>query len=182
MATDKRDGVEVVRGGPADVPAILRLLDEAQDWLAALGRTGQWGTDHWSGRPAAADRFTRLATDGVVWLAVDPAARRTGGRPLGVVITTTEPPEYVPRVAEPEHYIALLVTSRACLGAGIGATLLAHARAEALAAGIGLLRVDCYDGDDHRLVAYYEKQGFTPVGTFTARDGTWPGRLLARRL
>ncbi|ANZ40763.1 hypothetical protein BBK82_37005 [Lentzea guizhouensis] len=169
----------VVRGGPADVPAILRLLDAAQDWLATLGRTGQWGTGHFSGSPAAVGRFTRLATAGTVWLAVDGArgARGDGGEaaaagePLGVVIIATEP----------EHYVALLVTSRAHLGAGVGTTLLTHARAQARAAGVGLMRVDCYDGDDHRLVAYYEKQGFTPIGTFTARNGTWPGRLLALR-
>lgn len=168
--------MDVVKGGPADVPAIMRMLDDAQDWLASLGRTGQWGTDHWSQNPSAVDRFTRLATSGTVWLGLvhDDVA--------GVIITSVTPPDYVPPACEPEHYVSLLVTARAFAGAGVGAALLAHARAEARAAGVGLLRVDCYDGDDHRLVAYYEKQGFTPVTTFTARNGTWPGRLLAQRV
>jgi GNAT superfamily N-acetyltransferase len=167
--------MDVGRGGPDDVPAIMRMLDDAQDWLASLGRTGQWGTDHWSGVPAAVDRFTALATSATVWLA------RIDGEVAGVVIISTTPPGYVPPAAEPEHYVSLLVTARAFAGAGVGAALLAHARAEARAAGVGLLRVDCYDGDDHRLVAYYEKQGFTSIATFTARNGTWPGRLLALR-
>ena len=168
--------MDVVKGGPADVPAIMRMLDDAQDWLAARGRTGQWGTDHWSASPAAVDRFTQLASTGTVWLAV------ADELPAGVIITSTTSPDYVPPAPEPEHYVSLLVTARAFTGAGVGATLLAHARTQARAAGVGLLRVDCYDGDDHRLVAYYEKQGFTPVATFTARNGTWPGRLLAQRL
>jgi GNAT superfamily N-acetyltransferase len=169
-------GVVVVRGGPADVPVIMRMLDDAQDWLATQGRTGQWGTDHWSGMPAAVDRFTELATSATVWLAtIDGAA-------AGVIITSVTPPDYVPPAPEPEHYVSLLVTARAFAGAGVGATLLAHARTEARAAAVGLLRVDCYDGDDHRLVAYYEKQGFTSIATFQARNGTWPGRLLAQRL
>ncbi len=171
-----------MRGGPADVPAIMRMLDDAQEWLASLGRTGQWGTDHWSGIPSAVDRFTRLATKGTVWLAEidgDSEPERVIG---GVLITSTTPPDYVPPAAEPEHYISLLVTARSFAGAGVGAALLAHARTEARAAGIRLLRVDCYDGDDHRLVAYYEKQGFTSVATFTAKNGTWPGRLLMQRV
>lgn len=168
--------MELLRGGPADVPQIMRLLDDAQAWLAALGRTGQWGTDPWSQVPAAVDRFTRLATTGTVWLA------QLDGATAGVLITSTTPPDYVPSASEPEHYISLLVTARDHAGAGVGARLLAHARAEARAAGVGLVRVDCYDGDDHRLVAYYEQQGFTPVATFTAKNGTWPGRLLIQRV
>lgn len=52
----------MVRGGPADVPVIMRLLDDAVDWLASSGRTGQWGTEHWSRVPAAVAGFTELAT------------------------------------------------------------------------------------------------------------------------
>ncbi|MEW9552598.1 hypothetical protein [Nonomuraea sp. NPDC050783] len=54
------------------------------------------------------------------------------------------------------------------------------AAAEALARGVGLLRVDCYAGDDGRLVAYYESCGFTRVAPFRVKD--WPGMLLQRRL
>lgn len=158
------------------MPAIMAMLDDAQDWLASQGRTGQWGTEHFSGQPAAVERFTDYATTSTVWLA------KAGGDVAGVIVTSETPPDYVPAADEPEHYVLLLVTARAHTGTGVGAALLEHARAQARAAGIGLLRVDCYDGDDHRLVAYYEKQGFTSVDTFAARGGTWPGRLLAQRL
>ncbi|MDX3659340.1 GNAT family N-acetyltransferase [Streptomyces sp. ID05-26A] len=168
--------MDITRGGPADVPAIMAMLDDAQDWLASQGRTGQWGTDHFSGNPAAVERFTDYATTSTVWLA------KAGGDVAGVIVTSDTPPDYVPAADEPEHYVLLLLTARPYAGTGVGAALLAHARDEARAAGIGLLRVDCYDGDDHRLVAYYEKQGFLSVDTFTAHGGTWPGRLLAQRV
>lgn len=178
--------MDITRGGPADVPAIMAMLDDAQDWLASQGRTGQWGTDHFSDSPAAVERFVRVATTGTVWLAT--ANRDVAGGDVvdaevaGVIVTSDTPPDYVPAADEPEHYVLLLLTARPYAGLGVGAALLEHARAEARAAGIGLLRVECYDGGDHRLVAYYEKQGFTPVDTFTAHGGTWPGRLLAQRL
>jgi len=168
--------MDITRGGPADVPAIMQMLDDAQDWLASQGRTGQWGTDHFSGVPAAVERFTAYATTSTLWLAT------VDGQPAGVIVTSPTPVDYVPPAGEPEHYVLLLVTARAFTGRGVGAALLAHALTEARAAGVGLVRVDCYDGDDHRLVAYYEKQGFTSLGTFTAREGTWPGRVLGQRV
>ncbi|GGM77373.1 hypothetical protein GCM10011609_11610 [Lentzea pudingi] len=176
--------MDITRGGPADVPAIMAMLDDAQDWLASQGRTGQWGTDHFSGQPAAVERFTDYATTSTVWLATadHDAAEGNVAEVAGVIVTSDTPPDYVPAADEPEHYVLLLLTARAHTGTGVGAALLEHARAQARAAGIGLLRVDCYDGDDHRLVAYYEKQGFTSVDTFTAHGGTWPGRLLAQHL
>ncbi|MET9225927.1 hypothetical protein [Lentzea sp. NPDC003310] len=70
--------------------------DAAQDWLASQGRTGQWGTDHFSGVPATVDRFTRLATTGTVWTA------HLDGRLAGVVIISTTPLEYIDAAPEPE--------------------------------------------------------------------------------
>ncbi|WP_049576661.1 GNAT family N-acetyltransferase, partial [Streptomyces sp. SBT349] len=88
---------------------------------------------------------------------------------------------YVAPADEPEAYVHLLVTDRRFAGRGVGGALLAHAVAETRRQGIGLLRVDCYAGDDGRLVAYYRGQGFTPTERFTAR-GDWPGQVLARRI
>ena len=57
---------------------------------------------------------------------------------------------------------------------------LERASAEAAEQGIALVRVDCYAGDDGRLVKYYESQGFTRTETF--RVGEWPGQILETRL
>jgi hypothetical protein len=48
---------------------------------------------------------------------------------------------------------------------------------------VALLRVDCYAGDDGRLVAYYEANGFTPTVSYTAGvNNDWPGQVLAMRV
>jgi GNAT superfamily N-acetyltransferase len=81
---------------------------------------------------------------------------------------------------EPERYVRLLISDRRRAGQGIGAALLAHAAEETRRAGVGLLRVDCWAGGGGELVAFYERNGFTPTEPFLA--GTWPGQVLARRL
>lgn len=48
--------------------------------------------------------------------------------------------------------------------------------------GVSLLRLDCYAGDDHKLVAYYQNNGFTATETYTVGDDRWPGQVLARRV
>ncbi|GAB2911248.1 GNAT family N-acetyltransferase [Streptomyces mayteni] len=167
-------GIDIRAGGPADVPLILAMLDGAVEWLVARGRTGQWGTEPWSARPKAVDRVGEIVESGTPWIA------EIDGVPAGTVTLTPEPPTYVDPVEEPEVYVHLLVTDRRFAGRGVGAALLAHSVAEARRQDIDLLRVDCYAGDDGRLVAYYRGQGFLPVRPFTV--GEWPGQLLAQRV
>jgi GNAT superfamily N-acetyltransferase len=150
------------------------MLDGAVAWLAARGRTGQWGTDPWSARPKAVAQVTEIVRSGTPWLA------EIDGEPVGTMTLTPHPTPYVAPVDEPEVYVHLLVTDRRFAGRGIGDALLAHAVAETRRQRIGLLRVDCYAGDDGRLVAYYRSQGFEPVERFTVGD--WPGQLLAQRV
>jgi hypothetical protein len=155
-------------GGPADAPTVLSLLDAAVTWLVAHGRPGQWGTEPWSSTPARVERITTLTrTDRIRIAEVD-------GRPVSAMATSPTPLHYIEPADEPELYITLLV------GRGAGAALLADAREQARAARVGLLRVDCYAGDDGRLVDYYRANGFAPVRRFTVGD--WPGQLLAQRV
>ncbi|CRK61942.1 Sortase and related acyltransferases [Alloactinosynnema sp. L-07] len=90
-------------------------------------------------------------------------------------------PEWIPPVDEQENYVRLLITSRTFTGRGVGAALLDFARERTRAAGIGLLRVDCWAGAEGELVAYYVRNGFTPTDTFVV-DGTWHGQVLEQRL
>ncbi len=62
----------------------------------------------------------------------------------------------------------------------MGATLLAHAAAETRRKNVSLLRVDCFAGSEGRLIAYYEKQGFTRTNTFAVGD--WQGQILEQRV
>lgn len=163
-----------IRAGTTDdVGAVLRLMDGAVAWLVARGIAGQWGTEPMSGDPGRIARFTAMAEQGELHVAM------VAGQVAGV-LGVGSAMDYVPAVAEPELYVRLLVTDRAHEGAGIGSRLLDHARGIARERGVGLLRVDCYAGADGALVRYYERQGFTATETF--RVGEWPGQLLVERL
>ncbi|OKI45253.1 GNAT family N-acetyltransferase [Micromonospora sp. CB01531] len=165
-------------GGPGDARTVLRLLDTATAWLAARGRTGQWGTEPASRDPRRIAQADAWATSGGLHLA------GLGDTPVGALVVGTAT-EYVPPATEPELYVNLLVSDRAYAGHGIGARLLAYAAELARDRGLGLLRVDCYGGDDRALVGFYESCGFTATDPFTVdRPGRppWPGQVLERRL
>ncbi|MFC6021452.1 GNAT family N-acetyltransferase [Plantactinospora solaniradicis] len=171
------DQLVIRAGDPGDVAAVLSLLDGATRWLVARGRTGQWGSASHSGNPRRVAQVRRWATDGDLYLA------ERSGVPVGAIVVGDAVP-HVPRATEPELYVNLLVTDRAHAGEGIGGRLLDHAEELAREQGLGLLRVDCYAGDDGALIRYYESQGFTATEPFTVQlvNRLWPGQLLERRL
>ncbi len=171
--------MKIRTGGPADAADIIALLDTAIAWLAAQGRTGQWGSRPWSVRPAAVQRVHDYARDHLVRIAED-----AEGGTVGACVLAEVPPAYATPVAERELYVRNLVTDRARSGSGIGAALIADAVAEARRRGIGLLRVDCYAGDDRRLVGRYRELGFTETDAFEVEqpDGPWPGQILEIRI
>ena len=160
-------------GGARDIPAVMALLDEAGEWLVAQGRTGQWGTQRQSTSPRRRQQAQLWATCDGLYLA------EIGGEPVGALVVGLPAP-FAPPPDEPDLYVNLLVTSRSHQGKGIGAALLDHAREVARSRGIGLLRLDCYAGEDRKLVRYYESQGFTATVPLTF--GQWRGQLLEQRL
>ncbi|MEV0130129.1 GNAT family N-acetyltransferase [Dactylosporangium sp. NPDC050688] len=171
-------GAAIRPGGLADVKPVLGLLDGATRWLAGLGRTGQWGTEPHSTNPRRLTAMMRWVPQGHLHVA------ELDGAVAGALVVG-EAPEGIPVVYEPELYVNLLVTDRARQGRGLGTLLLDHARVLAARRGIGLLRVDCYAGDDRALVGWYRRQGFTPTETFTVPLPTgrdWPGQVLEQRL
>lgn len=156
---------------------VLGLLDRATEWLVALGRTDQWGTEPHSTNPKRVGQIREFADDDGLWVA------EADGKVVGALAVGAAQP-FVPPAAEPELYVRLLVTDRAAKGSGIGTALLDHARSLARGLGVDLLRVDCFAGGDGALVRYYEKQGFTRAEEFTvpANGGDWPGQILVERL
>ncbi|MBB5137021.1 ribosomal protein S18 acetylase RimI-like enzyme [Thermocatellispora tengchongensis] len=165
--------VRIRRGGPGDVAAVLAMFDSAVAWLTAQGRTGQWGSEPFSIQPGRVRTVSGWAAGDGMRIA------EVGGEPAGCMVLGA-PMDYIAPAGEPELYVQGLVIDRRFAGLDVGGTLLRHAYAEAVAAGVSLLRVDCYAGDDGRLVRYYESQGFTRTEQFTV--GAWPGQLLQRRV
>ncbi|MEV6017092.1 GNAT family N-acetyltransferase [Streptomyces sp. NPDC051997] len=173
---DTSQAIRIRPGEPADAGAVLDMLDGSVVWMNARGNTEQWGTTPFSTTPSLVERIHRYLTENAAFVA------ETGGTPVGAVVLDTGPAPSMPigPAGEPERYVRLLVSDRRHSGRGIGAALLAHAAEETRRAGVGLLRVDCWAGGGGELVAYYERQGFTPTEPFLS--GTWPGQVLARRI
>ncbi|WP_241844810.1 GNAT family N-acetyltransferase [Streptomyces silvensis] len=171
-----RTGIRIRAAGPADIPAYLGILDSAVAWLVSQGRTEQWGTEPLSRSPRTVELIEKYVTTGWPWIA------EVGGEPAGMLLLSDGPASYVPAVDEPERYVHFLATDSRFAGLGVGRALLGHAVAEARAAGVSLLRVDCFAGYEGKLVAYYESNGFRRAQSFTAKDGTWPGQVLEQRV
>ena len=165
--------------GPGDIATVLALGDEAVKWMNARGNTQQWGTAPWTGDQKREAVIGGMAHGGGMRIAED-----QDGMVLGALVITEIPQPYVPPAAERELYINLLLVSRRHSGQGVGAALIECAKQEAAARGIGLIRVDCWAGEDGSLVRVYEKYGFSRVQEFTVAlpAGEWPGMLLAMRL
>ncbi|MGW4562173.1 GNAT family N-acetyltransferase, partial [Streptomyces sp. NPDC004561] len=161
--------ITIRRGGPDDAPLILGMLDSAVEWLVSQGRTGQWGTEPWSANARGVELVHRYAAEGVPFFA------EVDGTPAATLTLAERPGPYLEPAGEPERYIHLFATDRRFRGLGAGAALLAHAAGETRRAGISLLRVDCYAGSDGKLVAYYERNGFTRTEPFTVGADRGPG-------
>ncbi|MEU4703684.1 GNAT family N-acetyltransferase [Nonomuraea dietziae] len=165
--------MEIRKGGPGDVAAVLRMFDSAIEWLVAQGRTGQWGSEPFSADPKRVGQVAGWAEGEGMRIAVidgEAAGCMTVGGPL----------PYVSAADEPELYVQGLVIDQRFHGRGVGRALLDLAVDEAREQGVDLVRVDCYAGDDGQLVRYYESCGFRRAQTFTV--GQWPGQVLERRV
>ncbi|MEU6143105.1 GNAT family N-acetyltransferase [Streptomyces sp. NPDC047081] len=170
--------ISIREGGPDDIPVILGMLDSCVEWLVAQGRTGQWGSKPLSGFPRTVESVGRYMDEGTAYIA------EADGVPAATLTLTDSPGAYLshlPPVGEPERYIHWLASDRRFKGHGIGSALLAHAAEQTRREGVSLLRVDCYAGDDGKLVRYYESNGFTRVQAFMVEE-KWPGQLLERRV
>ncbi|RAG84432.1 GNAT family N-acetyltransferase [Streptacidiphilus pinicola] len=163
-----------------DVPRVLAVMDGIMEWLVSLGRTAQWGTQPWSESEALVDRVQGRVDRGELRVAA------TGDDEIaGVLSVSQQPGHYIQAAEEPELFINLLATNRRFKGRDVGGLLIAEAKAEAARRGLGLLRVDCFAGDDGRLKDWYASQGFTEVEPFTVRRDSgpdWPGMLFAMRV
>ncbi|MFF0866564.1 GNAT family N-acetyltransferase [Nonomuraea sp. NPDC003560] len=164
--------MKIREGRPGDDAVLLTMFDSAVQWLVSQNRTGQWGTRPFTGDP----RRTQQAAD---WLAGGGMRiAEIDDQPAGCIVVGDALP-YVTPATEPELYVQVLVIDQRHAGRSVGRHLLQWALQEARDRGLGLVRVDCYAGDDERLISYYESCGFTRDQPFTV--GEWPGMILRQR-
>lgn len=156
-----RPEVNTVRlATPDDLPALLRLRDEARQWLAARG-SDQW-SDAWpdpetmtATMAAAIDRGETWCVDGDDGSVI---ATLTVNRSTYPGLWTTE------EEREPAVYVHRLMVARSAAHAGLGARLLDKVGEWAAGKGIMWVRVDVWttNEDLHR---YYLRNGFQHVRT-----------------
>jgi GNAT superfamily N-acetyltransferase len=172
---DSTHGICIRPGNTVDTQAVLDMLDSAVVWMNDRGNTEQWGTTPYSQKPGGVARVQRYMTENSPYIA------ELNGTPVGALVLDSGPSPQMPiaPAEEPERYVRLLISDRHHAGLGIGAALLAHAVEETRRAGVELLRVDCWAGGEGELVAFYERNGFTPTDRFLSEE--WPGQVLARR-
>jgi GNAT superfamily N-acetyltransferase len=152
----------------ADFTAIIRLIQEAADWLRTMG-TDQWATP-WPNEAGRDSRVRAALHQRKTWICWDqgiPAAT--------ITIDPDEDPYWAAEDREqPAVYVHRLVVSRKYGGYGLGRDLLNWAgltgRREHEAKWI---RVSAWT-DNKRLHRYYEKQGFARHG-YHPDDG-YPSR------
>ncbi|WP_225834062.1 GNAT family N-acetyltransferase [Streptomyces sp. NK08204] len=168
--------ISIREGSLDDVPLIIGMFDSSVAWLVSQGRTRQWGSEPLSPNPKFVEMVEGYVSRGTPYIA------EVDGVPAATLTLSSAPGPYLEPADEPERYIHLLASDRRFKGHGAGAALLAHAAEVTRQAGISLLRVDCYAGDDGKLVAFYEKNGFIPTESFTHGPEAWPGQVLARRV
>jgi GNAT superfamily N-acetyltransferase len=160
---------EIREGDSHDLPAMLRLLDAAVEWLVARGAEGQWGSVPFSASPAMVGHLTRIAADGELRIALDASRNVVGGYVLG------NRPSYASEIEEPERYIEAMVTARTLAGRGVGALLVDDAVTRARKTGAQVVRTDCWERAPG-LVRWYEERGFQRAEVVDV-DG-WPAQTL----
>ena len=169
------DEIKLATENEAD--EILRLYDEAVEWMVANGNTSQWGTEPLSKNETFAERVK-------CWL----RAKRSylgllDGRIVGFVALSTETPEYIGTlktlVKVPSYYVVGLISDRNMKGNGIGKILLHYADKIAHEQKHKAIYLDCWSGSA-KLPEYYENNGYERLASFEV--GKWPGVLMEKQL
>ncbi|MBB5956971.1 GNAT superfamily N-acetyltransferase [Saccharothrix tamanrassetensis] len=151
---------------PADVPDVLRLRGDAEEWLA-LRNIDQW-------RPGwlSFSKVSEQIDDGQWYVARDGDAVRGAFR----LLWSDEPVWRADNAFA--AYVHGLVTDRRCAGAGLGARILAWVAEHGREAGATRVRLDCV-AHNRQLRRYYAGLGFREVGR-RRFDGGWVHVLLEK--
>lgn len=147
-----------------DLGTIIRLIEEAAEWLRAKG-TDQWARP-WPNRAGRDDRILASLSHGKTWIGWD------GGTPAATITADPDKDPYWPDDLrrDPAVYVHRLVVRRAYKGAGLGAALLDWAGWTARRDhGAQWIRVSAWT-TNVSLHGYYRRQGFLPCGLH-ADDG-----------
>lgn len=143
---------------PADVPALMALRTDAENWLRQIG-SDQWSDPETGSR--AISKWHQHIEDGRTWVLLD-----EGDTVLGTVSRGPADRDFWSETDElhTAFYLYKLIISRDAAGSGMGSLVLDWACRVAALEGRRWLRIDCWR-TAHGLQHYYERLGFTHVRT-----------------
>lgn len=151
----------------SDAELLIGFKDSQISWLSAVGSIGQWGTQpSRESNPSILERCNRWvekseqrAEWGSEWCRAF-VAEASSGTPVAGLVLAAESPA-VTRAILPEQdekdpfvYLAYLISNREAGGEekGAGAALVAFAKEETRRAGLKRICLDCWAGNDRKLV------------------------------
>jgi GNAT superfamily N-acetyltransferase len=143
--------VNVRRADQTDALTVAGLLDEATQWVTALGYS-QWPLP-----------FPRKQLDAAIDRGEVYVVESEEGEAVATVSMLADDPEYWGDQPPDALYVHKLAVRRDRAGRGIGAAIVEWANAEAAEAGREFLRLDCLC-DNPGIRDYYEDLGFEHRG------------------
>jgi GNAT superfamily N-acetyltransferase len=164
---------------PGDAEQILAVSDEATEWLAGHGLSGQWGDELPSSEASFVSRVSGWIRDGEATVAVDVAGDVHGYMVFGRFPPPYLDPDVAERAVEDAAYVYTLASRMKPESRGVGRELIAWATGWARSCGVTYLRLDCW-ADNAALRAYYEDLGFAECDAYT--DDGWRGIVMQLRV
>lgn len=151
-------GLEIKTAEPQDLEELLRLLNEAADWLVSIGQP------LWAMNELAPERIAREIEQGLFQVAMQDGAM------AGAFLFQMEDPTAWPDMPLGEAtYIHRFAVARAYGGSGLSNAMLEWSKKRTRELGRKYVRLDCLPRP--RLCAFYERNGF--VEHSRSRNGVY---------
>ncbi|GAB7365574.1 hypothetical protein MBLNU230_g6646t1 [Neophaeotheca triangularis] len=191
----------------SDQELLVDFMDSHIQWLSANGSSGQWGTQPVrEARPnitSRAEAWIKKSEEGGEWgsdwcrafiVEANHNNKNTSSEriktPVAGLVLTASSADYVRSVlpeqdkAQPFVYLSYVMTNRhaGTLAKGAGAFAIDAAKTQTCDLGFKRLCLDCWAGNERKLVRYYESQGFEAIGDFEDAEDDWPCTVLEMRL
>jgi ribosomal protein S18 acetylase RimI-like enzyme len=156
LTTEAYEHLVLRQARPADLDAVVSMLEEAARWMVRRGIEG-WTPDGFS-----RERIAVLIESGEMYLAM------LDGRPAGTFAIQWSDRETWGDVPDDAGYIHGLAIRREFAGTGLGREMLGRAEQMVSRSEREYLRLDCV-ADNEALNEYYRRAGFAYRGSAVVR-------------
>jgi ribosomal protein S18 acetylase RimI-like enzyme len=156
LTTEAHEHLVMRQASPADLDAVVSMLEEAARWMVYQDIEG-WRPDGFS-----RERIAFLIESGEMYLAV------LAGRPAGTFALQWSDRETWGNVPDDAGYIHGLAIRRKFAGTGLGREMLRRAEHMVSRSEREYLRLDCV-ADNEALNEYYRRAGFAYRGSVVVR-------------